>query len=563
MTILFYIETAFTLLFSLLVIVKNFGTVQVLASLFGTLYSLWLFICTYKFLKKQTQKTWIFLRKTIEYIPYVFIVTFVISRTQNINSSGLEIMDAILSLTWLVILLISIFLLFRLNEKRLKNYFPQIKFPEQTKKRFFIFEILDWLDAFLQAAFIVVIFTIFVFQLYVIPSESMVPEFMIGDRVAGIKFLSGPTFPLSSFRFPQIQKYKRGDVVILRNPHYENDPNNELKFFASQLIQYLTLTTVNINTDSLGNIKADPLVKRIVAVAGEKVMLVDGVLYIKKAGEQDFKPFDESSYAAWNLSTLPQSQRKYVQNIDRMTTEKLNRLQSVEALRADLDFNKAKIECNNLIEKMKQIKGKSDTVFSANNFLAKGQYLITQLVKDNESISSKILTTNGGLMWFKNFLTTKSEEEFANYNLYEKRNAQLNTLIKIAYGKLFIRNAELYKANTSSEKFANDEVRTNLLGELNEYLFYLAYTSQRNMNEFPAGKEDYIPEDHYFMMGDNRFNSIDMRHEYVYHLEKLDEMDELSVLFITNIKPRALPSSKMLGTVNFILYPFSRFGKIK
>ncbi len=565
MTILFYIEVLFALLFSVLLIIKNFSILSIIAFILGLIFSVWFGFCSYAFFKNTTQKRMIKLRKTMQYVPFVCIAIFIMSRTIDAESlNGREFMDGILAVYWICLIIFNRILLFRLNDKRVQKYFPKLIGFNVKKKHSVFFEIIEWVDAIIQAACVVFLFTVFIFQLYVIPSESMVSQFMIGDRVAGVKFLSGPTFPLSSFRFPQFHKYERGDVVIIRNPHYENEPNNELKFFMSQLIQYFTLTTVNINKDENGNVKADPLVKRIVGLAGEKVMLVDGVLYIKKAGEKEFKPFDESSYVIWNLSALPQSELKYVRDKEKMTTEKLNKLQSVEALRANVDFAEAEKEADILIQKMKEIKGKPDSVFSANDFLSKGQYLINRMAQDNEIIASKILTTDGGLIWFENFLKGQNtQKNFSKYNLYEKRNAQLNVLIKTAFGKLFVRNAELYKENASKEKLVSDEERINIIGELEEYLFYLAFSSQRNMNEFPQGEEEYIPEGNYFMMGDNRFNSLDMRHEYKYHIEELNADDQFSILFITNVKPRYIPSSKMLGTVNFILYPFSRFGKVK
>ena len=561
MSILFYVESVLSLLFSVLLVIKNASGLAVIAAVLGSAYSIWTAFCIFSFFKNRTVNTMLVMRKTMEYVPYIFMACFIMSRAVQTEQDR-STLDAILAFYWIVMVVYNGVLLFRLKDKRLPKYFPDL--PELPKKnRSIISEILDWADAILQAACIVLLFSVFVLQLYVIPSESMVQQFMIGDRVAGFKVAAGPTFPLSSFRFPQIYNYKRGDVVIIRNPHYEDDPNNELKFFTSQLVQYLTLTMVNINKDESGRIKADPLVKRIVGVGGEKLMLVDGVLYIKKAGEKDFKVFDESAYAVWDLSKLPQSSLKYVKDV-KMNTEDLNRLQSVEAWRAKVDFDEAEKEALALVKKMKEIKSKPDNVFSAKGFLSKAQYLVTQMARDNEAIASKILTTDGGLTWFENFLTSwKKPIENNSYNLYEMRNAQLDLLIKLSFGKLLVRNAELYKANVSEAVFSSDAERQAIINELGEYLYYLALSSQRNMDEFPKGEEEYIPENCYFMMGDNRFNSTDMRHEYQYHLEALNKDDPMSMMFVTNVAPRYIHSSRMLGTVNLILFPRARFGLVK
>ncbi len=560
MLLLFYFEVLLMFIGSMLVLVNNLGTYAFIAMILGVSFSAWTGFCTFSFFKKKTIRSLFVLRKTLEYAPFIVVASFVISRVNG--TAGLYSMDAILSFHWLILTIYNFFTLHKLQDKRVRKYFPELPEIERKKRHSFILGLLDWIDAIIQAICIVFLFTIFVLQLYVIPSESMVPKFMVGDRVMGVKIGAGPALPLSSYRFPVLHKYKRGDIVILRHPHYEHEKNNDLKFFGAQIVQYLTLTMANINRDENGNIKADPLVKRIVAVEDEKVMLVDGKLYIKKAGERNFKEVDESSYATWNLEKLTQSEKSRVRDII-MDTEKLTRLESVEALRAKVDFNQAVKTADELVAKMKKIKNNDSKSFSTNDFLSKREYYINNMLKDNFVISSKILSDDAGLFWFEDFLKDWSKngtKKFEEYNLYEKRNAQLNVLLKLAFGRLFIRNAELYMDNANEEEFSNDEERLALISEIQEYLLYLMYSKSRNMNEFPRGKEEYIPKNCFFMMGDNRFNSTDMRHDYQFHLEALDNEDDKAIIFLTNVKPKYIHTSRMLGTVNMIMYPFSRFG---
>ncbi len=560
MVLFFYFEVFLLFVGSFLVLINNLYAYSILAFILGMAFTAWTAFCVFSFFKKKKQKALYNLRKTLEYAPFVLVASFIMSRVSV--STNLYTLDAILSLNWVLFILCNFYALHILQDKRVKKYFAELPEIQNEKEHSILFEILDWIDAIVQAICIVLLFTLFVVQLYVIPSESMVPEFMIGDRVMGVKLGAGPGLPLSSYRFPSLHKYRRGDIVIIRNPHYEDEPDNEIKFFGTQVVQYLTLTMVNINRDDSGKIKADPLVKRVVAVEDEKVMLVDGKLYIKKAGERKFKEYDESAYATWDISALPKSELQRVHDI-RMDTETLNQLESVESLRAKVDFKSALKQADELIAKMKKIKNQDSKAFSSSDFLSKRDYLINQMLKDNQIISAKILDDNGGVFWFEDFLKDWSKdglEKFEKYNLYEKRNAQLNILIKLAFGKLFIRNAELYRENISDEEFENDDERNAILSELESYLMYVMYSRSRNMNEFPVGEEEYIPKDCFFMMGDNRFNSTDMRHDYQFHLEALDNEDNTSILFVTNVKPRYIHKSRMLGTVNLIIYPFSRFG---
>ena len=83
-------------------------------------------------------------------------------------------------------------------------------------------------------------------------------------------------------------QYKKGDVVVLRNPHYRIDRKSEVKTVVSQIISMLTLTTVNLNTDENGQLKADPLVKRIVGQPGEQLVMQDGVLYYRTKDNDTF-----------------------------------------------------------------------------------------------------------------------------------------------------------------------------------------------------------------------------------------------------------------------------------
>jgi signal peptidase I len=59
---------------------------------------------------------------------------------------------------------------------------------------------------------------VFVFELYKIPSGSMMPTLLIGDRIVVVKFVYGPRLPFISYRLPGLREPKIGDVVVFKAP---------------------------------------------------------------------------------------------------------------------------------------------------------------------------------------------------------------------------------------------------------------------------------------------------------------------------------------------------------
>ena len=576
MVLFFRVCSGLSFVFSLLLIVNNMHSLAFIGSVAGIIFSSALVYAQLRLRRTKTYISLVITRKLFDYWPFVMIACFICSRALVEHSPYM--LDATLALLWFGIVILKAVTVHYMKNKHLQKYFPDIT-PVQLKKKMLprkgkkdgailksiLIELLEWVDAAFYAIFFVLLVNIFVFQVYRIPSESMVPEFMIGDTVIGVKTPSGPFFPLSSFRLPQWKKYQRGDIVILNNPNYPDTPKARLKTFMSQLVYMLTLARVNLNTDDYGKQKADPLVKRVTGLPGEKLMLVDGVLYVKHRGDTEFLPVQEDSlYANWDLASLPISERRLIKDIY-IGSEELRILEAVESQRKALNLNDAVKQTESLVNRLSLLKGNNDTAAAA-DFLQEAEYEMSALFRANDTISREILTTNGGLAWFRSFMTGWipywQSGDAQDASLYEKRFAQLNALIKLCFGKIIIRNIELFRANATAEQFINDEVRNSLLQEAQTYAFYLAWTNQRNMNVFPAGQDEYIPENAYFMMGDNRFNSTDMRHTTVFKLTSVDKNDAQSIRFLSNIEPKYVPAEKILGTTILRVFPFSRFGAL-
>ena len=89
---------------------------------------------------------------------------------------------------------------------------------------------------------------------------------------------------------------------------------------------------------------------------------------------------------------------------------------------------------------------------------------------------------------------------------------------------------------------------------------------ERNMPLFPAndnaGNPQYIPDNCYFMMGDNRFNSLDLRHSYEQKEKALTSDDPLSVTYYSMMEPQYINKKYIIGKPVFRFWPLGRFGKV-
>ena len=181
----------------------------------------------------------------------------------------------------------------------------RIKKEKQRAKNF----IIDWIEAFLWAAGVVLLINQYLFQAYQIPSGSMIDSFLIGDRVFVNKMVYGPELLPGIAKVPSPIKPKRNDIIIFENPSYIS---RGLVFDVAQRIIYmLTLSFVDIDKDEMGQPKAHFLIKRAVGMGGDHFISDKGNLRIKPAGESRF--YNESEF---------NSGRGFEHNVSRLMEEK-------------------------------------------------------------------------------------------------------------------------------------------------------------------------------------------------------------------------------------------------
>jgi signal peptidase I len=127
--------------------------------------------------------------------------------------------------------------------------------------------ILDWIEAFLWAAGVVLLINQYLFQAYQIPSGSMIDTLLIGDRIFVNKLVYGPEMLPGLGKLPSPWKPQRNQVIIFENPAYIS--RGTAFDVVQRLVYMLTLSLVDIDRDPDGQPKAHFLIKRCVGMPGD------------------------------------------------------------------------------------------------------------------------------------------------------------------------------------------------------------------------------------------------------------------------------------------------------
>ena len=529
--------------------------------------------------------------KLYQYVPFVLLAGFIMRRAGGTVLPYVQ--DVISVLLWLAASILAVTMLYHLNPKRVFVQNPDFartaaeaglvsaKNELLPKKRHggmkFIFEALDWIDAIVQAVCTVVLINIFIFQLYVIPSESMVPEFLIGDRVIGFKTASGPKFPVSDVGLPVLRSYKRGDIVIFRNPRYPQDNKSEVKTFISQMVLMFTFTKVNLNVDESGEIKADPLVKRVAGLPGEQLVMQDGVLYSRSDTQSEFRPVEEDArWAEWNLASLPSETQKKIRYIP-FSAEEYERMTAIEQERRNMNYESAIEEARSLSRRFaaekKSLSSLSPAGTDVPDLVSENMMEVLSFFRQSDTLIRKLLLSDGGELWFDSFMTdwangfdfASGGTSGARSDMYAEAMFRQNLALKLAFGRIAVRTAELMNKGVSAAQQASDPERLQYLLHAQDLVVYISYVNdKRNMCVFPPNNEDgtpsFIPENNFFMMGDNRFNSLDMRHSLQKKRTPITAFDARTLYYDSDLEPQYVPRKNILGTPVLRFFPLSRFG---
>lgn len=164
---------------------------------------------------------------------------------------------------------------------------------EKQKKRHVI---IEWIDAFIWAAFVVLLINQYLFQAYEIPSSSMENTLQIRDRIFVNKLIYGPELIPGMLKIPGFPQPGRNRVIIFESPTYIS--KGPLFDVAQRIIYMLTLSLVDIDRDEQGQPRAHFLIKRAIGMDGDRLRVRRGDVDIKPAGTAEWVP--ERQLAAYD-----------------------------------------------------------------------------------------------------------------------------------------------------------------------------------------------------------------------------------------------------------------------
>ena len=118
----------------------------------------------------------------------------------------------------------------------------------------------EWIDAIIIAAALAIFLRTFFFQIYKIPTTSMVPVLVPGDKIFVSKLTYGPKIPFTPLRIPGFRKPKRFDIIVFVPPIATERNKAYIKRLIGLPGDKIELRDGNIHIN--GKIVVDPKIAR-------------------------------------------------------------------------------------------------------------------------------------------------------------------------------------------------------------------------------------------------------------------------------------------------------------
>ena len=180
-----------------------------------------------------------------------------------------------------------------LTWRNLRRYRAKLKQQQKHPVR-------DWIEAFLQAALIVLLVNQYCIQAYQIPSASMRNTLIEGDHIFVNKVIYGPQLLPGLGKLPGFSVPERGDIIIFENPSQQT--RSTAFYLLHRVLYMLTLSMVDIDRDETGNPRASLLIKRAIGMSNDRIKSINGDVMIRPQGASrwhyDYELYTKPSKAA-------------------------------------------------------------------------------------------------------------------------------------------------------------------------------------------------------------------------------------------------------------------------
>jgi signal peptidase I len=461
----------------------------------------------------------------------------------------------------------------------------------------------EWVEPLVGAVLLVLIINHFLQQLFQIPTESMVPTFLVKDRVLVGKSFYAPNIPLTQYKLPLIVKPHEGEVIIFSNPELE-DPESDVYYKSvfsrvfHTFVYMITFTKVDIDIDTNGSPKVRLLVKRNIASSGEKICMVNDMVYKQQAGGPWIAMSDipgQQEYGQVEMYSPDNSRQKY--QIETPATRAL--VEEAQSLVEDYPLQGLEDQLRITRQKFIQLAA-SVNMDQLNHWdtILYRDLLDRDLISTLENYSSGVVrynqypqeeaqnylqVFNNGLQKYDQVLLAmelrdmllflKMEQDNPGYleeqiqwrvnvgpddSPYQLFMGKLNALYKLRRLELYI---DIIQGGMETLPDLLDEYQ-----DLYRMIFFVKGVGNfrsfdaANLPEFPQGANAYIPQDEYFLMGDNRYNSKDSRMGDRRYLTSIDSQDQsdFAMKALVGWDPHTIPLRLIHGKVRFILFPLDR-----
>jgi signal peptidase I len=384
-------------------------------------------------------------------------------------------------------------------------YFPYLGYSDKERyagipvvKNYKKGGLREWIDAAVFAIVAATIIRTFVFEAYTIPTPSMEKTLLVNDFLFVSKFSFGPRIPNTPLALPFIHNsigssgvksyvewihipytrwfaspVKRNDVVVFNFPANDTLINDEANF-GSRVTYYEEVRRRMIEEhisedearnrvwDQYGDLiitrpvdKRENFIKRCVAIAGDTLQIKNRVVYINNVA-QPFPEFHEFKYYVTTSAPLDADQLNSM-GIQYTDDQNKNQVRELQNNLYEISMTNEEVTLLKLVPVVKRIEPYVPDI----GYHDKSPYLFPYVASDNWSVDDY------GPMWIpkKGATIPLTPDNVIRYK----------------------RSISVYEGNKFEEKngqyFINDQPATS-------YTFKM---------------------DYYWMMGDNRHNSLDSR----------------------------------------------------